>query len=743
MPSALNPDVAQFSKDWTRLRDQKSRMKGGVEARMLTALGMYFGEHYIMQARDMMVSRPTDEDKNRLSLVFNLIRKAAKRKVGRLWSANNEFRATPNKREPQAFDQALVVNKLIKGLNHKLSERKRHWLRLWWMVVTGVALEHVPWIEEASNEPIPAYDPETNQLLWRDNANPDPNAVLLQSVVEQFVRSGATPERFDVVQNMALVGDVGSQIISGLNFFIDASCPSIPQLSPDQACYIAEVKTVGWIRDTFGADAAHAISTGAGKDLSIVKTRLLDRGPAVSGMALKDLIPTIQGSQGPNDEPMCIFVTRYQPGCHDWPKGRRSMFVPNQIMLEDDDTQYGEIPIVDFHYGAEATSFWTEDFITDLVPAQKFLNKRMSQLGEASNAQLYELLLLGSGLGREDIPTDIPGIVENGLDENGQARLQALQRGQLPTWFLESIKLIITLFDKMASSDLLDHKQFPGQIRGPLALPLLQEIIESEDGPLYYHLGEQLARVHQMRVNRVKEFYPPVRTLHYAGQKRKDEVLVFHKSAILASGTEFTITVDPSTLVPEFSALREARIVERLSGPLAGLYTSKRTGKLDFSRVAADLKYGDDGDDDNDTLYRDLAQHLIARLWDAEVLPPEIPYAFWDHDVMMDELESAMATTEWLEASDPVKTGFQSLWDKHRQFLSQIQEAQMQSVQSQMMQGAVAQATQQAAAKAASAATDAALGQIEAQKEQAQSHAQTQAEPVGQAVTRGARGFPR
>lgn len=728
--AATHPDVATFTKDWKRLRQQKSRLKGGVEARMLTNLAMYFGEHYITQSRDTILSRPIDaDDKNRLSLVFNLIKKATRRKIGRLWSANNEFKASPDIVDPAAFDKAVIINKLIKGLSHKLSERKQHWLRLWWLATTGVVIEHVPWIESEVSEPTPAYDPDTNQLLWRDAANPDPDAVLLQSIVEQMVRSGATPERFRVVEHLAMIGDVGSEIINGLQFFIDASVPSIAKLGPDQGCFIAQIKTIGWIRETFGSEAASAVQSGMGKDLGIVQTRLLDRGPTVANVNMRDLIPAIQGSQGPDDPPMCLFLTRYQPACSEWPHGRRSMLAPGQYMFDDDATQYGEIPLVDLHYDPEATSFWTSDFITDLVPANKFLNKRMSQLGESANAGIYETLLLGPELGKDDIPTDFPGVVEDGLDESGAPRVAALQHSALPPWFLESIKLVTQLFSQIGSSDLLDHKQFPGQIRGPLALPLLQEIIESEDGPLYYHLGEQLARIHQMRVNRVKEFYPPIRTLHYTGDRRKDEVLVFHKDAVLKSGAEFTISVDPSTLVPEFSALREARIVERLSGPLAGLYTNRRTGKLDFSKVASDLKYNDDETEDRGSQYRDLAQHFIARLWQGEKLPDEVPYPFYDHDAMMDELESAMATTEWLEASAEVKANFTAVYERHRRYLSAIQEAQMSSVQSQMMQGAVAQATQQAAAKAASVATDAALGQIEAQADTTRSRSQQQIPP--------------
>lgn len=715
--AAGQSDVARFTKDWRRLQQQKQRTKGGVEARMLVNLAMRFGEQYAMQSRDAIFSRPVDkdEDKNKLSLVFNFIKKQRRRKMGRLWSIHNSFRATPDiPKDPKALDTAVVVNNCIRGLNKKLHEQRQHWRRLGWLLDCGVVVEHTPFIDEATEETVPAYDPNTGELLWRDNMNPDPDAALPQSVVERAVQSGISPERFDVIEHVQLVGEVGSEIISPLQFFIDASVPTISELVGGQACYILYIKTVDWICDTFGNEFRSQIGNSSGKDLSIVKTRLLDKGPSIANLNMKDLIPAINGSQGADDPPMCLFGVRYEPSCRKYPHGRRSLFVPDACMLDDGEDPFG-MPLTDIHYEEPSTTFWTGDFITDLIAPQKFVNKRMSQLGEASNAQIYEILLLGGELEKNDVPTDMPGVVEDGLAEDGTPRVAPLQRGQLPSWFLESIKVSVEMLTNLGSSDLMDNRQFPGQLRGPMALPMLQEILDSEDGPLYSHLGEQIAQIHQQRINRVKQFYPPIRTMHFTGDSKKDEVLVFHTDKVLRSGYSFSISVDPGSLLPEFSALKEARIVERLSGPLAGLYFDRRTGKIDYSKVAFELRYTDSDDEDRGSQYRTLATHLISRMWNGEALPPEVPYAFWDHAVVLDELESHMATTEYLEASALTKKNFEDFYERCRQFLASIQESQMQAVQGQMMQGAIAQVTQQTAAKVAAEATDAALAQIQAQ----------------------------
>lgn len=718
-------DLSKLSKDWQRLRQQKQRRRGGVEARMLLALTMYFGEHGCIQTPDSITSRALtrDEGNNQLALIFNLVRKLARKKMGHIYKVLPQFGASPNKIDPKAFAKADVVNDLMLATDLKLREKFLHWQRVWWLVLTGVCIEHTPWVEDVADEPLPAVDPTTGELLWRDHAS---NKVIPQSLVERLVtEQQIPPERFEMVEHMQTVGDVQSQILSGLNFFIDSAVLGIDQLPHDQRCYIAEVKSHDWIKATFGAQAIQHLSSNVGDDLSIIKTRLLDKGPSYSGTNLRDMLPAIQSSRTHDDPPMSIVLTGYQPACKEYPKGRRVILVPDQDILDSDDIPYSEIPLTDYHFEAPTVSFWTEDFVTDLTPAQKFLNKRMSQMGMSANASIHEILLLGGELGKDDIPADIPGVVEDGLTEDGTPKVQALQRGQLPAWFMESIKSVVDFLNNVGGSDLMTHQQFPGQLRGPLALPMLQELIDSEDGPFYAHLGEQLARAKQQRINRIKEYYPPVRTLHYTGHNNRDEVLIFHTDDILRSGTDFNITVDQSSLVPELSALRRARVIEDLSGPLSILYTNRRTGKLDSSKIALAVHYTDKEVEDREVKFRKLAQHYIKKIWDGEQLPRDpqgqlaLPRPFWDHNAVLDELEAEMASTEFEEASPAVQGEFIAFYERGREYLAAIQQSQMDAVQGQMMQGAVAQAVQQSAAKAASFATDAALEQVYTQAQMA------------------------
>jgi len=206
----------------------------------------------------------------------------------------------------------------------------------------------------------------------------------------------------------------------------------------------------------------------------------------------------------------------------------------------------------------------------------------------------------------------------------------------------------------------------------------------------------------------VKEFYPAFRTLHYTDRNMRDEVFVFQTSDILRAGTDYSVTVERGSLIPELRALREARVREHLQSPLSVLYMDERTGRIDKDKIAADLSMGDIGREDTESQYRKLTMSLIERLWQGTRIPEHLPMPFWNLRVVLDELEASMATTEFLSASPQIQQGFVEFWNRCRNLLVKASERREQGMAQSQIQGAVAQAAQQAAAKAAAEAIDSA-----------------------------------
>ena len=721
-------NLADYTEDYDRLRAQKARNVGSVELRILTNLSFVSGEHWVGSQNRVLFTRKRDP--NKLYLVFNLAAQMLHKMMGRLSSIAPVFRARADKQDAQSVSKAEVVDKLIRALDEKVDQTSRTWDILWWMAIGGVAFEYVPWGKDATMEPMPRFDPETNELQWTHVVT---NQVVNESIRQEMLAQGAPPEQFEVVEDMVLTGDVGSEILSPLQVFIDASVRSVDDLAPDQAVYIAKIRTLGWIEANYDVKEKTIENIKDASEVRILSTDIKQFGDPTGSVHLQDLIPRIQGSRTENDPDLAVVVERFQPISNKHPRGRYSAFIPGEQMLKDEDSPYESIPLVDFHFGPTTTSFWSNDYVSDLIAPQRFLNKRLSQLGEQANASIYADELLGPTLKREDIPSDYPAPIEGGLTDGGVKMVQRRDPPQLPAWFMQSVDLTLKLMREIAGGvDLFSEQKFPGQLRGPMAVPMLQEIIDTQWGNLYQHLGKQLAKVKEMRVNRVKEYYPAFRTLHYTDRNMKDEVFIFQTSDILEAGTDFSVTVERGSLIPELRALREARIREHLQSPLSVLYMDERTGRIDKEKIASDLQMGDVGREAKESQYRKLGMELVARLEQGQPLPEHIPMPFWNLRVIMDELESSMATTEFLSSSPEIQQGFVGFWNKCREILSEASEQRQAGMQEQQVQGAVAQAAQQAAAKAAAEAIDMAMDQMKASQQIAPQAPQALAQAMAQ-----------
>jgi len=709
-------DLQDFTTDYNRLRAQKARNVGSVELRILTNLAFVSGEHWIGTRNRVLFTRKRDP--NKLYLVFNLAAQMLYKMMGRLSSVAPVFRARADKQDPKSIASTEVVNKLIRALDEKLDQPSRTWDVLWWMAIGGVAFEYVPWVKDATMEPLPQFDDETNELQWTDVQTQE---VISESDRQTALMQGAPTERFVVVEEMVLAGDIGSEILSPLQVFVDASVRSLNDLSPDQAVYVAKIRTLGWIEANYEVSKDTIANIKDMREVRILSTDLQQFGDPTGSVHLQDLIPRIQGSRSTDDPDMAVVVERYQPISDKHPRGRYTAFVPGEEIIHDGDNPYESIPLVDFHWTPTTTSFWNDDYVSDLIAPQRFLNKRLSQLGEQANASIYADELLGPTVKREDIPADYPAPIEGGLTESGVKMVQRRDPPNLPAWFMQSVDLTLKLMREIAGGvDLFQEQKFPGQLRGPMAVPMLQEMIDTQWGNLYQHIGQRMSHVKDMRLNRVKEYYPPFRTMHYTDRSMRDEVFIFQTSEILRAGTDYSVTVERGSLIPEFRALREARIREHLQSPLSVLYIDERTGRIDKEKIASDLDMGDVGREARESQYRKLGMSLVERLWQGQQLPDHIPMPFWNLRIIMDELESEMATTEWLSASPEIQQGFVAFWNKCRQFLVEASQRRQDGMQQQQIQGAVAQAAQQAAAKAAAEAIDSAMEQMKASEQAAQ-----------------------
>ncbi len=313
-------NLADYTDDYDRLRAQKARNVGSVELRVLTNLAFASGEHWVGTQNRVLFTRKRDP--NKLYLVFNIAAQMIHKMLGRLSSIAPVFKARADKQDPKSIAKAQVVDKLIRALDEKLDQHSRTWEILWWMAIGGVAFEYVPWVKDATMEPMPQFDPETDELMWTDIRSGEQ---VPESFRQQAMSQGAPKEQFEVVEEMMLVGDVGSEVLSPLQVFIDSSVRSVDDLSPDQAVYIAKIRTLGWIEANYDVSKETIQNIKDASDVRILSTDIKQFGDPTGSVHLQDLIPRIQGSRTQNDPDLAVVVERFQPISSKHPRGEATV----------------------------------------------------------------------------------------------------------------------------------------------------------------------------------------------------------------------------------------------------------------------------------------------------------------------------------------------------------------------------------------------------------------------------------
>lgn len=715
-----NEHLDKLSKEFLSYQMQKARDRGGVEGRILVNLAMYLGEQWVWHEAGRLLNKPAE--KNNPLLIVNKIKPRVRKLIGRFCAISPEINATPDNPDPDKIALADQVVKLDRAVEQKVGEKTLARHRWWWLILGGYCAEYVAWRPDVSVEPVPILGPD-GRALWLDtragdikvsDSNRDEllaqGILLTEEMMQMQVESGVQPETFEVAQELQLIGDVVSEIVSPLNLFGPPGIQSIDALSPDQSICVARIRTLAWIERNYPDAPVEKL-----KDLSefkVVRTDISQVGATFSNHNLNDLIPVVQGSKSETDPDMAVVVERWQPPGSILPKGwsgnpdnahggRYTVFVPNVAVLSDGEIPYADgIPLVDVHFDPTTTAFASSALVDDAVPIQKAINKIESQIQRFLNTWVQSPVLTEDDFDADKWPTDTPGFFKGGL-RDGTPTVARLQGAQLPTWIVNKLDgLYAQLDDVFGGADLFKEFKFPGQIRGSQAFPMLQEILDTEWGPVLLHYGECLAKIKQKRMNRLKQFYSPSRTLLYSSSRDKDDVMVFHASEILQAGAEFNITIEPTSLVPELGNMREARIRDRLESPLSILYMDERTGQIDKNKVAADMRFGDPARESPEANHRKFAKKVIELLIQGRPAPPFLPMQ--NHSAFLDEMSAVINDMGFFSLSQQAQQALMARSQEHQQFLDQQQQQQQQAAQSQEAQAAARQAAQQTAAKVAS-----------------------------------------
>jgi hypothetical protein len=535
-----------------------------------------------------------------------------------------------------------------------------------------------------------------------------------ESLRESMVQSGTPPSQFKLFEQPQRVGEVGSSIFSPLQCFVDHSVLDLRRLPPQRWAGVAQPRTNDWIMANFADTAEFDLETLDGRgDVKIVTTTLTQNGPTMAFQNVQQLIPAIQGTLAKDDPDMEVVCDFFQPPSDEFPEGRMVVFIPKKGILLNQEIPYPDFPLTDYHFTPPKTTHWTGGYTEHLIQGNQFLNRRMQQLGEYGNHFIESPYLLGGALTEDDVTGEFPNYIEGGLTPEGQPLVQQAQPPQVPGWFQKSIDHANEfLTDLAGGQDLFGQNKFPGQLRGTFGAPILQEMTDSQFAPFLRHVFTRMAIVKEKRLNIVREFYPPVRTMHITNRDETDEVIEFHKEEIMPAGTSFTFTVLPSTILPEMRGMRELRVAEQVRNfPM--MFQDQEDGRWLTEKIAEALQIPDNTTKDAREKSRKLAQRVIEALKMGQSLQSVPPVTPWQqHGAMLEEFQDFMNESEFWKLDEPTRQNIMQYWSQIAQVLQQKAQQAQQAQQQAGQEEIINQAAQQAAIKGATQAVEIQSGQF-------------------------------
>jgi len=693
--------IESLSKEYRRLQRQKYSTTGNVEARVLENICFANGENVYVRRG---ILRQAPQDQHRVHMSIPLIGQRMGKVLGRLSAFAPSFKAQPKGNDAEKTAGAEVASNLIIAQDQRLDQPSVTREILEWCGLGGVAFEYCRWVPDSSVDQLPVRD-EAGDLLFRDLSQPDPaSAIVPQSIVEEQVAAGIPPETFEIHEELQMTGDIQVDVLGPLNVFVDHSVKDLRKLAPDQSVSIALPRTVEWVKENWGEEGQDTAQfnldnlTGS-RDIKIVLTNLTQVGDSLSGINLSSLLPAIQGTAGDDDPDMVVVVERYMARSKKNPRGRYTVFVPDEGILFDDENPYPEIPIIDYHWSPVTTTFWTGGYVEKGKSIIKAIQRTLGDMREYGNAFAKAPMLLGPQVDAADFtPNDMPRYVPKGISPDGVPQVMQAPMAQIPGWFTNMPDQLMTIFDElMGGADLTSNSNFPGQLRGTGVVARLQEIMDTEWGTLYRHLGERFSRSKQLRLNIWRDFAPASRTLHFVDDALRNEVLEYHREDAFPSDVNYNVSVQRDTLIPQLQADKQALLAERMNTFPMMYQTSE--GQWDKEKIAAEGQFGEVARPGKEQRARKLAGQILGKLKTAQ--PPIPPNQLMDFAPMIDEFQIVIVSDEFPDFSPQVQQSIEEYYSALAQMGQEQQQQAAELQQNQNIEAITNQAAQQAAAAVA------------------------------------------
>ena len=632
--------VTYVRDQWKHSENAKQRL---IEKAWLS-LAFYTGRQW---ARYNRVTRLLVDDSPppwRVRMVLNYILPTVETLAGKLVENRPGFMCTPASIDDDDIEAARQCEHLLDYLWHEVSMPTKVHEAAKWIAVTGTVFFKVWWDDSLGDD----YDA-------------DPTQAALDYLESQVESAPAEPETLK----------------SGL--------PIVDILSPLEVGWDPGAKDMETCRWMVHANSIH---------IDEIRTRWPKKGKYVQPGASSDIDEYSQevirefssdSQTGESDLDRAMVLEYFEKPSPRHPNGYYAIVAGEILLEEQEELPYGQLPFQMVRHTSIPGRMTGEGVVYPCIPAQKEINKSISQRIENKNLHAQPKWRAEKGSVDRQAFTDEPGEI---IFYN---RTAARPPEPLPPPPLSPEH-------RMIEKEQIEHIQnisgvsdvtrggAPAQTSGR-AIGLLSDLDATKLGPTVRELETAIERVCEQMLWMWREYMPVEKTLQVVGRNQGIEVFTFHAEQIKNT----RVRVMANSMLPKHPSYRREQIMQMYQVGILGDPADPQT-QIKARRM---MEFGDmdpiHGDEDRDRRYAREENHMMAQGKMQDVKPWE------DHITHIDECLSYMKSIDYRLLPEEFQEYFERhlAWHYHQE--SQQQQGQpwwtahIQAGQPDMPPGAPAQ----------------------------------------------------
>tara|TARA_R100000152_G_C6780453_1_gene213226 strand:- start:2100 stop:4298 length:2199 start_codon:yes stop_codon:yes gene_type:complete len=573
----------------------------------------------------------------RVRMVLNYIMPTVETLAGKLVENRPGFICLPSSDDDDDVEAARQCEHLLEYLWHELGMQNKLHEAVKWMATTGTVFFKCWWDSNIGDDYITDDDVEhlieyiTKDLGVEEPEEPESKSKKKKKK-KRDKRTAGLPV-IDVLSVLEVGWDPGARDLDDSRWIIHANMMHIDEIRmrwPKKGQYV--VSDTQYEVDHHSQNVLREFSNSSGTDQSTI-----DR----------------------------ILVLEYfeKPSARH-PDGYYSIVAGDIVLEEDEALPYGKMPFFCARHVTVPGKLAGEGVVTSLIPAQKELNKSVSQRIENKNLHAQPKWRAEKGSVDRSAFTDEPGeiIFYNRTSARPPEPLPppplSPEHRMLEKEQIEHIQNISGVSD-------VTRGMAPSQTSGR-AIGLLSDLDATKLGPTVRELETCIEKMCMQMLWMWRQYMPIEKTIQVVGKNNGLEVFRFHSQQIKNTN----VRIMANSMLPKHPSYRREQVMQMYQVGILGDPSDPQTQM----KARKMMEFGDMdpvyGDEDRDRRYAREENHMLANGKTPDVSPWE------DHIVMIDEHLKFMKSVEYRLLPIDVQENFERHLAWHYHAESQQQQGQ-------------------------------------------------------------------